>query len=75
MTPLPRDIPQDTPPDDRPLWIPTPERIAQARLTAFVDDLHEQGYEFDDYEALWQWSVDDLDAFWGAVWELSLIHI
>ena len=24
---------------------------------------------FDSYEALWQWSVDDLAGFWGAVWE------
>src|SRR5205085_9338047 len=24
---------------------------------------------FDDYESLWQWSVDDLEAFWASIWE------
>jgi len=24
---------------------------------------------FDSYEQLWQWSVDDLEGFWGALWE------
>jgi acetoacetyl-CoA synthetase len=24
---------------------------------------------FDDYAALWRWSVDDLDAFWSSIWE------
>lgn len=24
---------------------------------------------FADYQALWQWSVDDLPAFWQAVWD------
>ena len=23
----------------------------------------------DDYEALWRWSVEDLEGFWAAVWE------
>ena len=57
------------PSGDAPLWTPTQARIAQARLTAFIDDLQEEGHEFDDYEALWQWSVTDIDAFWRAVWE------
>src|SRR3954454_15605444 len=29
----------------------------------------ERGLSFDDYRQLWQWSVDDLDGFWSAVWE------
>jgi acetoacetyl-CoA synthetase len=28
-----------------------------------------RGLEFDDYHALWRWSVDDLEAFWGSVVE------
>ena len=58
-----------SPPDALPLWTPSPARITKARLTAFIDDLQEEGHEFDDYEALWQWSVTDIDAFWRAVWE------
>ncbi len=26
------------------------------------------GLSFADHEAMWRWSVDDLEAFWGAVW-------
>ncbi|MDH4050388.1 MAG: acetoacetate--CoA ligase, partial [Rubrivivax sp.] len=26
------------------------------------------GLRFDDYEALWRWSVTDLDAFWASIW-------
>src|SRR4051794_31700587 len=29
----------------------------------------ERGLGFGDYHALWQWSVDDLDGFWSAIWE------
>jgi acetoacetyl-CoA synthetase len=28
----------------------------------------ERGLQFDSYEALWQWSVSDLRAFWGSIW-------
>ena len=24
---------------------------------------------FSDYDELWRWSVEDLDGFWGALWE------
>ena len=29
----------------------------------------ERGLPFDDYDALWRWSVTDLDAFWQSVWD------
>ena len=28
-----------------------------------------KGLSFEDYAALWQWSVDDLEAFWGSIVE------
>src|ERR1700744_276150 len=28
-----------------------------------------RGLWFDSYDALWRWSVTDLDAFWASVWE------
>ncbi|MDB5873154.1 MAG: acetoacetyl-CoA synthase, partial [Ramlibacter sp.] len=28
-----------------------------------------RGLAFDNYDALWQWSVDDLPAFWQSVWD------
>jgi acetoacetyl-CoA synthetase len=29
----------------------------------------ERGLSFSGYDALWRWSVDDLDAFWGSIWD------
>lgn len=52
------------------LWRPTPEQIQPTRIAAFMAWLKEnRGLEFDDYASLWQWSVDDLSAFWGAASE------
>lgn len=48
-----------------PLWTPSPERIARARITQFAADV---GMPRASYDELWQWSVDDLDGFWGAIW-------
>jgi acetoacetyl-CoA synthetase len=50
------------------LWAPTPERQAQAKVTRFLSWLAaEQGRSFNGYRELWQWSVDELEAFWEAV--------
>jgi acetoacetyl-CoA synthetase len=44
--------------------------VERARLTEFMGWLEaERGLRFDDYDALWSWSVDDLDGFWGAIWD------
>jgi acetoacetyl-CoA synthetase len=52
------------------LWTPGPERVARANVTAFTGWLgRERGRHFGDYDALWRWSVTDLDGFWRAVWD------
>ena len=52
------------------LWEPSAELVENARLTEFMRWLQsERGLGFDDYEALWRWSVDDLEAFWDAIWD------
>jgi acetoacetyl-CoA synthetase len=52
------------------LWTPSAERVAGANLTAFTSWLAaERGLRFDDYPALWRWSVEDLEGFWQAVWD------
>jgi acetoacetyl-CoA synthetase len=54
------------------LWEPSPQRIAQANLTAFARHVGERhGTLFPDYRALWQWSIANLEAFWRAIWEES----
>ena len=45
------------------LWEPTPEVRARAALTRYLEWLRTaRGLAFESYEALWQWSVRDLDA-------------
>ena len=31
--------------------------------------LQHRGLQFDNYDALWRWSVTDLDAFWQSLWD------
>jgi acetoacetyl-CoA synthetase len=52
------------------LWTPSPARVEKTHLTAFMRWLaQERGHTFANYEALWQWSVDDLEGFWQAIWD------
>ncbi|MDO8654916.1 MAG: acetoacetate--CoA ligase [bacterium] len=54
----------------RTLWTPRSEQIKSSRLYAFQQWLDQnKALSFDDYAALWQWSVDDIDAFWICIWE------
>jgi acetoacetyl-CoA synthetase len=46
------------------LWEPSEERKEHAVMTRFM---RKRG--FDTYEELWQWSVDDLEGFWAAIWD------
>lgn len=51
------------------LWRPTAQQIDETRLAAFLEYMkQEHGKHFDDYASLWQWSVDELEQFWSAVW-------
>jgi acetoacetyl-CoA synthetase len=46
----------------------TPAYAPQIRL--YQDWLaRERGLRFDSYDALWQWSVTDLNAFWQSAWD------
>jgi acetoacetyl-CoA synthetase len=52
------------------LWEPSAALVERARLTEFMGWLKaERGLAFDGYDELWRWSVDDLDAFWAAIWD------
>jgi acetoacetyl-CoA synthetase len=52
------------------LWEPSPERKARANITRYMRWLQEtRGLNFDSYNALWEWSVTDLEGFWASIWE------
>ena len=47
---------------------PTPPFVPQIRL--YQDWLQARhGLAFDSYDALWRWSVTELDAFWQSIWD------
>ncbi len=50
----------------QPLWVPDADRVARARITGFAQHV---GRGSDDYAALWDWSVTDLEGFWAGVWD------
>ncbi|MDT0274605.1 acetoacetate--CoA ligase [Blastococcus goldschmidtiae] len=51
------------------LWQPSPESIRGTRIAAFAEEVaRRRGLSFGDpvdYDALWRWSVEHLDRFWG----------
>ncbi|MDO3649797.1 acetoacetate--CoA ligase [Nocardia mangyaensis] len=54
----------------QPQWEPTAQDIASARVTDFAAFVSARtGDEYPDYQALWQWSVDDVTGFWQALWD------
>ena len=51
-------------PEGALLWQPSAARIENAQLTAYMAWLEKtRGQKFTDYHALWQWSVDEVEAF------------
>ncbi|MEX2300592.1 MAG: hypothetical protein WD733_06630, partial [Bryobacterales bacterium] len=55
---------------DKPIWAPSPECIRQANLTEFLAFLQKEGFgSFEDYGALYKWSVESPGEFWPAVWD------
>ncbi len=57
------------------LWTPSPERMANSNIVAYQRWLeHTYALKFDDYTALWQWSVEDLETFWKSLWEYFQIE-
>ena len=52
------------------VWTPSDLVRERSRASRFLRWLaEERGVELDGAEALWRWSVDDLDGFWSAVWD------
>jgi len=54
-----------SPGDPAPLWTPSPEAVERSRMTAYMRWLEaERGLTFDDYDALWEWSTNEIEDFW-----------
>jgi acetoacetyl-CoA synthetase len=52
------------------LWSPSPERVAKANLTRFIDFVNRRhGLALREYDDLYTWSVTEIPSFWAAVWD------
>ncbi|MEA2252373.1 MAG: acetoacetyl-CoA synthetase [Solirubrobacteraceae bacterium] len=47
------------------LWKPSAEQIERSTLTRYARSVGHEG----SYDDLWRWSVEDLEGFWGSIWE------
>ncbi len=57
------------------LWEPSRERREASGLARYLRWLEERkGLRFADYDALWRWSVEDLEDFWESLWEFFDVH-
>jgi acetoacetyl-CoA synthetase len=56
------------------LWTPPQERVRQSNMYAFMQFINERhGKQFEAYEPLWQWSVENIPDFWAAMWDFGKI--
>jgi acetoacetyl-CoA synthetase len=56
------------------LWQPSAERRKNANIARFIESVrNEYRAEVDDYPALYRWSVDNPEAFWGLLWDFAKI--
>ena len=52
------------------LWTPSNDRIKKSKVTKYINWLKEtRGLAFESYDELWQWSVSEIEDFWGSIWE------
>jgi acetoacetyl-CoA synthetase len=52
------------------LWTPDKARRDRSQVLRFMQWLKEQrGVQLESYDALWQWSVTDLESFWHSIWD------
>ena len=52
------------------LWTPRPEFAEASNLRRYMRWLKQtRGTDYADYDALWRWSVTDIEGFWASIWE------
>ena len=52
------------------LWTPSDELVENSNIAKYIDWLRAKNIaELADYQQLWQWSVDNVEAFWASLWD------
>src|SRR5215213_8446613 len=58
------------------VWQPTAADGATSRVGAFLRWLEqERGLNFEKYDDLWRWSVEELEDFWESVWQFFTVPV
>jgi acetoacetyl-CoA synthetase len=56
------------------LWKPSEEKIKNSNIYRFMNFINEKHHQdFTEYEALYQWSIDNISDFWASYWEFARI--
>jgi acetoacetyl-CoA synthetase len=54
------------------LWKPSEERARNTQIYRFMNLVNQKfGKSFAAYEALYQWSIDNIPEFWGTFWDFA----
>jgi acetoacetyl-CoA synthetase len=52
------------------LWTPPADVRETTEIGRYLNWLRdERGRDLADYDALWRWSIEDLEGFWGSIWD------
>ena len=55
---------------DTPLWTPSQASIDAANMTHFIAQVNaNHNLSINDYDALYQWSLDEKEQFWSELWD------
>ena len=61
--------------DVKPIWEPSELLKQRSYLYDFMQWVNQNNQlNIDDYDSLWRWSIDNLEAFWGSFWTYSKIN-
>ena len=58
----------------QPLWTPSQASIDAANMTRFIVQVNQRhDLSINDYDALYQWSIDQKETFWSELWDFCEI--
>jgi acetoacetyl-CoA synthetase len=56
----------------QPLWSPSAERIKATNMYRFMQQVNRSHTKnFTEYDSLYQWSIENLEAFWEELWQFA----
>ena len=58
------------------LWKPSNEQIQNSNMTEFMEYVNQKyDKDFNTYTQLFDWSVEEIESFWEAIWDRSeIVH-